>query len=93
MARKEKLVTRTFETTQFIIVGIKDNEIVREVSEEVIGKMTTEECKRYAEVTRSYMVAGVEGVTYSTALYGMPESVFLTNAEKLPPRGAKEQEE
>lgn len=93
MSRKEKQVTRTFDTTTFVIIGIKDNQIVRETSEEVIGKMTAEECKRYAEITRTYMVAGVEDVTYNTALYGMPESVFLANAEKLPPRGAKEQEE
>ena len=93
--RKEKMVTRTFETTQFIIVGIKDNEIVRIMSDEVIGKMDYEACKKYAEIARpDIMVAGVEGITYDTALYGMPESTFLRNAEKLPPRaGNKEEQE
>lgn len=92
--RKEKNVTRTFDTTQFIVIGIKDNQIVQFASDEIVGKLDEKQCKEYAEkVYTDVMVAGVTDVTYDSALYGMPESVFLANAVKLPPRGTKEIEE
>ena len=88
MSRKEKMVTRTFTTTTFVIVGIKDNAIYETQPETVIGEMSEKECKAYAEKVYGdvFMVAGVKDVTYSSKLYGMYEADFLRNSVELPPR-------
>lgn len=96
MAKKEKMVTRTFKTTQFNIVGIINMTIEERQSDLVVGEMTETECKAYAErmFSDGFMVAGVKDIVYGEKLYGMTESDFLRNAVELPPRtGASKEDE
>lgn len=95
MAKKEKMVTRTFTTTSFTVIGIREGAIVKEASEAVVGKMSETEALDYARkflATDGLMVAGIENIKHNTLLIGVPESEFFKIGVVLPPRTKEESE-
>lgn len=92
--RKEKMVTRTFiKTTVTAMVFNVQTESIEELTVEMVGEYKDKALTKELEYTCSVYGAKVLKVintTYDEILYGMPESVFIQNAEVLPPRNSKE---
>lgn len=86
--KKEKLITRTVYTYKVKVMGIDESESVAFRDYEVPAmderKIIDFIKKNYPEsIAIPVKVVGYEVVEQ---LYGMPESVFMKYAEKLPPR-------
>lgn len=95
MAKKEKMVTRTFVTTTFTIIGIREGAIVKEESDKIVGKLSEKEALDYARnflALDGLMVAGIQKIKHDTVLIGVPESEFFKIGVVLPPRTKEEAE-
>ena len=92
--KKEKMITRTITTTRFTCLAVNVNTC--EVTTAEIN--LTGEYKTDKEKNDALAKASTDAIKYVTIrnievieeLYGMPESVFLEHAEKLPPRSKVE---
>ena len=85
--KKEKIITRTVTTLSVDVLGIDSNGNVSTVNRE-IPVMEDRKIFPYivATSTSDFSPARVVKVEQKEQLYGMTESKFIANAEKLPPR-------
>lgn len=90
--KKEKMITRTIETTvvSFKVFSVETANIIP-LTVTMNGKQTVETAEKilreeYAKENSLTKFIMVDNVETSEELYGMPESVFMANAVKLPPR-------
>lgn len=90
--KKEKMITRTIETTavNFKVFSVETANIIP-LTVAMNGKQTVETAEKilreeYAKENSLTKFIMVDSVETSEELYGMPESVFMTYASKLPPR-------
>lgn len=84
---KEKIVTRTVTTLLVRVVGI-DNENNVVIKEAEIPVMDEKKIMPFlmSKATDSFTPAKIRSIEQVEQLYGMPESVFIAHATKLPPR-------
>lgn len=87
MKIREKIITRTVNTLWVDVIGFDsdDNPCARsfeipDIEEKKIIPFLAEKC------AGDFIPAKVKAVLKVETLYGMPESVFIVNAQKLPPR-------
>ena len=94
--KKEKMITRTIESTKYAIMCVNpeenscyDTEITLSGSREDSSAISAlnETFKNNGSNHIAVMVKSAETIE---TLYGMPESFFMTYAVVLPPRGNKE---
>lgn len=85
--KKEKLVTRTVITLCAHVMGIDKDNLVT-VKEFEIPLMEEKKVLPYlmGKADDSFTPAKILRIEQVEQLYGMPESVFIKNATKLPPR-------
>lgn len=85
--KREKIITRTVTTLSVDVMGIDSNGNVSTVNLE-IPVMEDRKIFPYivATSTSYFSPARVVKVEQVEQLYGMPESVFIAHATKLPPR-------
>ena len=90
--KKEKMVTRTIETTtvDFKVFSV-DTGYVKTLTARMNGKQSVESAEKvlreeYAKENSFIKFIMVDTVETIEELYGMPESVFMKYATKLPPR-------
>ena len=83
--RKEKMITRTIYSYDVDVMGIAGNDV--EIQNFNIPVMDESKILDYIrKVCGSFIPAKVVKYSVVETLYGMPESVFMAHAEKLPPR-------
>lgn len=89
--KKEKMITRTIESTKvnFKVFSI-ENASVKDTATVLNGNISIENAEKilrdkYA-TDNLFKFIMVESIETKEELYGMPESVFMTYATKLPPR-------
>lgn len=90
MKIREKLVTRTVTTLKVNVIGIDENDNMKNMSYEIPEIEEKKILPYIAMYAENFTPAKVKGIEKVETLYGMPESVFMKYAEKLPPRGSKE---
>lgn len=91
MARKEKMVTRTFDITEVTYMAINLNsKQIETLTATVPGKITDHEealtAVRKANQDPKIVPSVLTAINNYEELYGMPESEFLKHSKKLPPR-------
>lgn len=88
--KKEKMVTRTMTSTTAIgmVINTTTNEVC-ELSHTFPGKLSMAQAMTALKplVNSGWVLAYISTLDYTEALYGVPESVFLSIATILPPRG------
>ena len=91
MKIRERIITRTVKSYKVEVIGINENSEVETrtfeiplIEEKKIGAYLAEICPA------DFAPAKVKKFEIVEQLYGMPESVFMAHAEKLPPRGVNE---
>ena len=86
--KKEKIITRTITTLDCSVIGITDS---GEVKTLVINTPVIDDKKLFSYIRTAcpadFSPAKIVKVETNEQLYGMPESVFMAHAVKLPPRG------
>lgn len=89
--KKEKLITRTIESTvvSYKVFVVSKSEVHPCVST-LTGRLNEKECTKVLsamyenDVDRKFIM--VEAISVEEKLYGMPESIFMAYATELPPR-------
>ena len=90
MKIREKLVTRTVTTLKVDVIGINSNDEMENRTFEIPEIEAKKILPYIAMNCDDFTPAKIKNVSEIETLYGMPESVFMKYAEKLPPRGSKE---
>ncbi len=85
--KKEKIITRTVITLCAHVMGIDKDNLVT-VKEIELPLMEEKKVLPYlmAKADDSFTPAKILRIEQVEQLYGMPESVFIAHAQKLPPR-------
>ena len=89
MARKERMITRTFDVTECDVMMIELQANIYTIPEKLAGKLNADEALakvREMRETADFKVVAVSNVKHVEELRGMPESVFMAYSEVLPPR-------
>lgn len=94
MARK-RLVTRTIQTTTFTALGMDINTAEPGNKSTTLPGIYKDPAKALAAVkaaldTDTFKCVAIVDTVVNEDLWGMEESLFLTYAEKLPPRTAQD---
>lgn len=83
--KKEKMITRTIYSYKVTVMGIDGNDVATKDFE--IPVMDESRIMAHLHmICGSFIPAKVINLETVETLYGMPESVFMAHAEKLPPR-------
>lgn len=84
--KSEKIITRTIITLKVSVLGFddEDNPVMRDYE---IPDMDEKKIMQFLfTIAAGFTPAKIRKVERVETLYGMPESVFMKNATKLPPR-------
>ena len=97
MARKEKMVTRTFDITDVTFMGINlETKQVETMTLSVPGKIDDHDAAlvavRKVNQNPKIVPSVVTSLDSREELYGMTESEFLKHSKKLPPRAKIDEE-
>lgn len=97
MARKEKMVTRTFDITEVTYMAINlESKQIETLTATVAGKITDNEealaTVRKVNPNAKIVPSVVSALNNYEELYGMTESEFLKHSKKLPPRAKIDEE-
>lgn len=84
--RKEKLVTRTVITLKVSVLGFDNTDTPTKATFEIPEMEEKNIVKFLTATAENFTPCKVVSIERVETLYGMPESVFIKNAEKLPPR-------
>lgn len=97
--KKEKMITRTIESTKYVIMCVNP-EVSACYDTEVIFSGSRDDSAAISALNESLRFNGsthiavmVKSAETIETLYGMPESIFMEHAVVLPPRGTKKEQE
>lgn len=96
MARKEKMITRTFKVTEacFMVIDVSDGNKIFDMVDTFNGHLSEKETLAAAREkweTKDMPVVTIKSFEHKEVLRGMPESQFLAYSVELPPRTSAEE--